>query len=264
MQDSQSLLLLYNFLYANLDNLYLAYSHLEEEAKPIFLADLLGTYSGDFSHFIFGEEPQYFFPKVKVQPGDIVIDGGSYDGRTAKEFLDAGAKAVYSFELDEDNYPAVEKAAKMWGFVPENMGLWDTETSYNYYHSNTGSRVDAGGNAVAKLIDIDRYVAQKNIERVDFIKMDIEGSEAKALLGARETIRRFKPRLAICTYHKWQDMWELPLIVKQLEPSYKIYWRHYAPLTNGFPAEQKAVLDSYNVPNFSGTAWEKVMYCIAD
>ena len=56
--------------------------------------------------------------------------------------------------------------------------------------------------------------------------MDIEGTEFAALSGAIETIKKFKPRLAICVYHQLMDFYELPLVVKEWNPDYKIYFQH--------------------------------------
>jgi hypothetical protein len=66
------------------------------------------------------------------------------------------------------------------------------------------------------------------IETPTFIKMDIEGSEKAALEGARKLIARDKPKMAICVYHKPNDLWELPLYIKELAPEYKIFMRHYS------------------------------------
>ena len=57
--------------------------------------------------------------------------------------------------------------------------------------------------------------------------MDIEGSELKALEGMKQTIKKYKPKLAICIYHKFEDLWELPLYIKKLVPEYQLYIRNY-------------------------------------
>jgi len=77
---------------------------------------------------------------------------------------------------------------------------------------------------------LDDYVAQKNVQHVDYIKMDIEGSEVNALYGCSMVIRDFKPRLAISTYHKPDDLWKIPEIIKNLNPEYKIYFGHHSPI----------------------------------
>jgi len=59
------------------------------------------------------------------------------------------------------------------------------------------------------------------------IKLDIEGAEVAALKGAQKVIQAQKPKLAICNYHLPADIWEVPLIIKDLAPEYKLYLRHH-------------------------------------
>ena len=64
-------------------------------------------------------------------------------------------------------------------------------------------------------------------ETVTFIKMDIEGSEVAALRGTEEILRTQKPQLAICVYHKTSDFWEIPFLICEANPNYKLYLRHH-------------------------------------
>ena len=71
--------------------------------------------------------------------------------------------------------------------------------------------------------------------------MDVEGAEINALKGAEKLIKKYKPKLAICIYHKMEDMWEIPGLILSYVPEYKLYLRHYSPSKD-----------------------ETVLYCLAD
>ncbi len=77
---------------------------------------------------------------------------------------------------------------------------------------------------------LDDYVKKNSIKKVDYIKMDIEGFELKALQGASETIEKFKPKLAISCYHKDDDLWEITNLILKINPTYKIYFDHHMPI----------------------------------
>lgn len=63
---------------------------------------------------------------------------------------------------------------------------------------------------------------------ITFIKMDIEGAEKESILGAKEIIKKYKPKLAICVYHKLEDIYMIPKMIKELVPEYKLYLRHHS------------------------------------
>lgn len=65
-------------------------------------------------------------------------------------------------------------------------------------------------------------------ERITYIKMDIEGAELKALKGAEETLKRCKPKLAICVYHNTSDFWRVPQYIKSINSEYKIFLKHHS------------------------------------
>ena len=77
----------------------------------------------------------------------------------------------------------------------------------------------------ARMIKLDSLLRH---EKVSFIKMDIEGSELEALKGAQTIIKEQRPKMAICVYHKIEDLWKIPLFLHKINPEYKIYIRHHA------------------------------------
>lgn len=105
---------------------------------------------------------------------------------------------------------------------------------YGVYNENTikcfqsgngiNSLISDYGTDKIKLIKLDDFIS----ENVTFIKMDIEGAEMPALEGCKKTIEKYKPKLAICVYHKVDDLWKIPLFIKKLNPEYKLYLRHYS------------------------------------
>lgn len=66
-----------------------------------------------------------------------------------------------------------------------------------------------------------------NVGTVGFIKLDVEGAELDSLIGAKNTIMRDAPFLALCLYHKWGDMLTLMEYLRCLVPEYQFMLRHY-------------------------------------
>jgi FkbM family methyltransferase len=88
-------------------------------------------------------------------------------------------------------------------------------------------------------ITIDQYVLDKSINQLDYIKMDIEGYELNALKGSKNTIIKFKPKLAICLYHKPDDLWNIINLLKTYNPNYSFMFGHHSPV------DYEAVLYAY-------------------
>lgn len=247
-----------NLYFQHLDDLYEAYCCLNphDGSREVFLASILGDCSHKLDDYLFANFPQYLMPGFLPQPGDILFDGGAFDGGTGKMFKDMGCE-VYSFELDKKNYENARRVADENGFVLENMGLGKKEEEVSYVVNNAGSWIDDRGNANSKIIDIDTYVARKQLPQVDFIKFDIEGSELDGLRGAEKTIREYKPKLAISIYHKPEDMYTLIRYIKTIRPDYEIAFRHHKC---DFSPNMSEMARQYRLGNSFPTCWEKVIY----
>ena len=172
---------------------------------------------------------QYFDEVVKLEDGEIFVDGGCFDFETSELLLDrCRAEKIYAFEPDSINLKKVQDKVNKMGISNVEIihaGMWDCNT---VLHFNTQgsimSRVDENGENEIEVVAIDEVIDGK----VTFIKMDIEGSELKALHGAEQKIKKYKPNLAICIYHKVEDIIDIPTYIHSLVPEYKFYIRHYS------------------------------------
>lgn len=148
----------------------------------------------------------------KIKKGDVVFDAGANEGALsiiyAKKVGVSGQ--VFSFEPDTININVLHQNLELNEDV-ENVkliknGLWDKATVLDFFEAgNVGSSMfyeDKSSKKVSiKTISIDDVVASENISKLDFVKMDIEGAEVKALEGAVSTIKQLKPNFAIASYH---------------------------------------------------------------
>jgi FkbM family methyltransferase len=171
-----------------------------------------------------------------VKHGDVVIDGGAYVGDTAYAFSEKAGPAghIYCFEPSPDIHKKFEKNLAL---VPlrktisaVNAGLSDKEgkLGFTFIIGNVaGSRVDPNGEIQVDITTVDAFVDREKPSKVDFIKMDIEGSECAALRGAENTIKKYRPQMAICIYHKTADHWEVPRTILSFDPNYRFYVRHH-------------------------------------
>ena len=254
---------LYNNYAMHLPELYSVHEMFaDEESKKVFRASITGDLTRTLQEYRFAPEPQYFLNGFFPTAGEIAIDGGAYDGATAADFVKQGAQ-VYAFEMDANNYKNCLPVAEKFGFTLENLGLSDQEGDANYLSGGTGSSKIENGNLVGHFIDLDSYVRKKNIPRVDYIKLDVEGAELDTLRGAAKTITRWKPKMAVSAYHKPEDLWTLATYIKSLRPDYEFQFRHYRTDCTDyiFDDDERAVFRYFGLSYFCPCNCEKVLYC---
>ncbi len=160
---------------------------------------------------------------------EIFVDTGGYDGMTSVYFdkWSSGNGFSYIFEPDTSNIDKCVKnlANSRIKYQIISKGAWSEETTLHFEaDADVSSKVSDSGDSMVSVTTIDKMLEN---EKVTFIKMDIEGSELQALIGAKRTIMTNTPKLAICIYHKPEDIWEIPNIILQYNPSYHLFLRHY-------------------------------------
>lgn len=189
----------------------------------------------DYTDIKYNGESDYFIDEFwtpYTDGSEVFVDGGGYTGDSIKEFVywtKGVYKSIYSFEPDPNKSKIIEDNLWKWDGKVHlyNRGLYDKETELNFIEGTdlySGKIVteNAEENIKIKTVVLDNIIT----ERVTFLKMDIEGAEIAALEGARKIITKDKPRLAICIYHKLDDLWEIPKLILQMVPEYKIRIRH--------------------------------------
>ena len=211
-------------------------------AKLGYPIELFFTASGLMATFALQQyRYRHSEPEIGARPGDYVIDAGSCWGDTALYFAhQAGPDGhVYSFEFEPDNLKVFEKnlelnpeLAPRIEIVREALWRQSGETLHCLANGPASSLVadeaNHGQDAVPiTTASIDDFVARRKLPRVDFIKMDIEGAELDALHGARQTIEKFKPRLAISIYHRDSDFIDIPAYLNQLHAGYDFFLDHF-------------------------------------
>lgn len=180
-------------------------------------------------------EGPYENTHVKIEEGDIILDVGANIGVFSLFCINKKPKRIYAFEPQKSVIGILEKnlslnnVCDLIEIIP--LGLSDKTDRYRLYYSNMGhvassiamERNFSNEYEEISCIELDTWVRNNNIQRIDFIKADIEGAERRMLRGATFVLRNFQPKLAICTYHYHDDHKVLEEIILKANPNYIIY-----------------------------------------
>jgi FkbM family methyltransferase len=223
----------------NKDNISKVRAFLTEE-KSLFVYDAMiekMKYSfKDYSDICEELGDEYFNDGV-FEYGDeeVFVDGGAYDGTDTIQFADmlgSRLKKAILFEPDYTSYLRTKNNLSKYltadRYSLYNVGLSNKNTQAVFFSSGgEDARILENSTTQSGGVEIACFDNFQFSENITFIKLDIEGAELSALQGMAETIRLNKPKLAISLYHKTEDLWTLPLYIKQLVPEYRLFIRHH-------------------------------------
>lgn len=176
---------------------------------------------------------------------EIFVDGGANEGESAIAFIKqiesakGGYAHIYSFEPDSVHYAlTVSNLSNYPNVTVVPKGMWTEETELTFLEEGMAGMASSfvlnsiNGVVVSNVpvtsLDI-FFAGAPDSELPTFIKMDIEGAEKEALTGASDIIRRVKPKLAICAYHKTEDIYVLPQTILRIRDDYRFALRQHAP-----------------------------------
>ncbi len=201
-------------------------------ADDVALNDLAEIYIEN--HYLAG------FPYRPIENGAVVLDCGANIGAFAVYAAGLAADVrVLAFEPEPQTFAALERNVELnqlsgrVACLPFGLSNKDEVKTllmnpdcFTTHHFADVAGVSGGSAQAASLqiqcVTIDQIIAQHNIARCDFIKMDVEGSEGVVLKGAAETIVRFRPRLSMAAYHTPEDAYVLPMTIREICPDYNI------------------------------------------
>lgn len=184
---------------------------------------------------------QQYVDVVRLRPGDTIVNAGVASGWDVP-YLVAGTRGVGRHVL-LDPLPSLTAAdgpcgrlVRRLGLEYVGCGLWDETAELSFPADEFGMLHSGGAGTLpadapvhrAQLRRLDDLVREWRLDRLDFLKMDIEGADYRALGGMRETLTRFRPQVAVCLYHDPAHMWDIPRRLMDWLPNYRFYVRHYS------------------------------------
>jgi FkbM family methyltransferase len=211
--------------------------NLDQAGYPI---QIYYTPQGAYTTFVLGQyEYSRVDPAIRAREGEVVLDAGGCFGDTALYFANAvGPEGkVFTFEFIPENVEILKKNISLNLDFKNNIEIienpvWEISNKEIFFKNNgPASRLSFepfnGYDAKIYTIAIDDFIETKKINRIDFIKMDIEGAELNALKGSMNTIIKFKPKLAISIYHSLNDFVDIIRFLNEIVPEYHFYLGHY-------------------------------------
>lgn len=153
-----------------------------------------------------------FFDRIKLEASDVIINGGGANGCENERFIERiGANGkIYTFDPNHSG-ENLNSQVEIHPYV-----LYNETGRVNFHYHGSRSRVCRDSGVSVNSVSIDDFMHQNKIGKLNFIKLDVEGAEKEILIGALDSIKKFKPKLAICLYHSTADFFEIPILISEI------------------------------------------------
>ena len=205
----------------------------DRESRDTYQSFVEAILSGDSESFAPpSSQPQYFVDDIPFRKGySRFIDCGAFDGDTALALKQHKGKgeAIACFEPDQNNYLLLSRRLNRERAASEQIlfpcGVWQQSEMLRFRSGQQStSGISEGGDTFLQCVSIDQAIPDFG---PTFVKMDVEGAEYEALLGAERTLSACRPDLAISVYHRIEHMWEIPLLIQENCGDYRFYLRSH-------------------------------------
>ena len=208
----------------------------DEKSREVFDTLIKYKLSGDISFLKACETPaEEAESLLKIGKNETYVDLGAYNGDTVERFLRLTNKEfaeIYAVEPDYRNFSRMVRRNYALGrgiFHPINAAAWNENKQLIFRksggrNSSACNQYGRGPQVKVEGITVDSMLKEK---KPTLIKIDVEGAEREALEGAAEVISKHRPRLILSAYHRTEDIFTLPLMIKEMNFGYKLYLRHH-------------------------------------
>lgn len=221
-------------VYKNIKKVAKVYSFLKDDKSKRTYLNIITRLCVPYQfhyYYEFEDFPQYYPGFFSFTDKEVYLDAGVCDGINILQFIEAVSrkyKLIYGFEADSYNYRLSLKNLKNFKkIILYNAALYSNNNKLSFFSSvKTGKRGNAHVQPDGDMC-VNGFRGDDLRPWPTYIKMDIEGSEKEALMGLSNCIKKSLPQMAICIYHFQEDFWEVPLLIRKLNPEYSICIRNH-------------------------------------
>lgn len=220
-----------NFITENREDIETAYSLLSDGlSKKVYENVLKFYYTGELSLLdeITTDKNEAFNNILRLGNNEVYVDLGAYNGDTIDEFLHycgGSYRKIIAFEPNSKNFAKLQAHCENL----QNIDLWQLG-AYNRNTVLTFNNKAGRNSAIAENGTETRVACVDSILcgiSASYVKADVEGADFETLLGMKNTLQNFKPKLNFAAYHRFEDIFRLPILINRINPEYKIFLRHH-------------------------------------
>jgi len=202
----------------------------DEQSRRVYRAVLRFCHTGDIGLLdeVTTEKDEVFRDILRLGDNEVYVDLGAYNGDTIAEFLHYTGGSYRKIVALEPNAKNFAKLQASCGSLPRTelwqLGAWNKNTTLLFNNKAGRNSAVADKGVETRVATVDSILCGT---AATYVKADVEGADREALLGMEKTLRLFAPKLNFAAYHRFEDIFELPLLIKKLNPDYQIYLRHH-------------------------------------
>ena len=202
----------------------------DEQSRLVYRSTLLFYHTGELSLLdgMTTDKSEAFENILRLGGNELYVDLGAYNGDTIDEFLHYSGgsyRKIVALEPNAKNFQKLRthcadaERVELW-----QLGSYSRNTTLNFNNKAGRNSAVSDDGVPTRVATVDTILCGA---AASYIKADVEGADRETLLGAKNTLKNFKPKLNFSAYHRFEDIFTLPLLIRELNPDYRIYLRHH-------------------------------------